>query len=218
MKFQNRVDAGRQLAAKLLQLPLTQLPSADLVAVGMPRGGIPVATEVALALSIPMDVVLVRKLGVPSQPEFAMGAIGEDDVRFIDERTITDLRITAAQLEEVERAERRELQRRAEMYRGTVARVSLVDKYVLVIDDGIATGASARVACRAVRAHGARSVILAVPVAPPQWENLLGAEADHLVAVAVQPFRAVGDLYRDFRPTSDDEVVRCLARARADQQ
>lgn len=208
MRFRDRVDAGQQLAAKL-----NHLPTDGLIALGMPRGGVPVAAEVALSLGIPLDVVIVRKLGVPSHPELAMGAIGEDGVRFIDDDTVSALQITADQIAAVEEAEHIELQRRATKYRQGTPRLSPANKTALIIDDGMATGASARVACRVVRAHGARSIVLAVPIAPPGWEHLMRNEADHFVAVAVQEFRAVGDAYDDFSATSDAEVVRCLQRA-----
>ena len=209
MRFRDRVDAGQQLAARL-----EQLPTNNLVAVGMPRGGVPVAAQVALALGIPLDVVLVRKLGVPSHPELAMGAIGEDGVRFIDDRTVEALHISPDEIARVEQMERVELQRRGEMYRRGSPRLAIEHKTVVVVDDGMATGASARVACRVVRAQGALRIVLGVPIAPPGWEDVMSSEADEFVAVAVRNFRAVGDLYDDFRPTSDAEVVRCLERAR----
>ena len=180
----------------------------------MPRGGVPVAAEVALALGIPLDVVLVRKLGVPSRRELAMGAIGEDGVRFVDEDTVAALGITAQEIASVEQMERIELERRSTEYRRGAPRISLEHKTVLVIDDGIATGATARVACRVVRAHGAHRIVLAVPIAPPGWEELLDGEADDFVTVAIQSFRAVGDLYDDFSATTDEEVIECLRRQR----
>jgi len=210
VRFRDRVDAGQQLAARL-----SHLPPADLVAVAMPRGGVPVAAEVASALGIPLDVVLVRKLGVPSHREVAMGAIGEDGVRFLDEQTVHALRITPEQIATVEQAERIELERRSLTYRQGAPRISLDGKTAVVIDDGIATGATARVACRVVRAHGAERVVLAVPIAPIGWEDLLAGEADEFIAVATQEFHAVGELYDDFSATSDTEVVRCLQQARS---
>ena len=205
MRFRDRVDAGQQLAARLRHLSTT-----DLIAVGMPRGGVPVAAQVARALGIPLDVVLVRKLGVPTHRELAMGAIGEGDVRFIEESTVAALNVTPDEVAKVERMERVELQRRAEMYRQGAPRQSIEHKTVVVIDDGMATGATARVACRVVRAQGARRVVLAVPIAPPGWADSMKDEADEFVAVAVQNFRAVGDLYDDFRATEDREVIDCL--------
>lgn len=214
MRFRDRVDAGQQLAARLSQLAPAQHAANTLVALGMPRGGVPVAAEVARALGIALDVVLVRKLGVPSHRELAMGAIGEDGVRFVDEDTVTALRVTPEELAAVEQMERVELDRRSKKYRQGAPRISLNGKTALVIDDGIATGATARVACRVVRAHGARRIVLAIPMAPPGWEQLMHGEADEFVTVAEQPFRAVGDLYDNFEPTSDAEVVRCVHSAR----
>lgn len=210
MRFRDRVDAGQQLAARL-----SDLSADDLIAVGLPRGGVPVAAQVALAFGIPLDVVLVRKLGVPFHPELAMGAIGEDDVRFIDHDTVAALGIKDADVSMVERAERAELQRRATKYRQGSARMSVDGKTAIVVDDGMATGASARVACRVVRAHGARRIILAVPIAPPGWEAQMRDEADEFEAVAVRNFRGVGELYEDFSPTSDEEVIECLRRSRS---
>ncbi len=210
MRFRDRVEAGQRLAALLHEATIKP----DTVVVGMPRGGVPVAAELATALNLPLDVVLVRKLGVPSHPELAMGAIGEDGIRFLDEQTIEALDITPAEIAAVERMERVELERRATAYRQGTQRVPLVGKTVLVIDDGIATGSTARVACRVVRAHGAQRVVLAVPIAPRGWDHSLKGEADEFVAVAEQDFRAVGELYDNFDATSDEEVVRCLQHSR----
>ncbi|CAN5465406.1 hypothetical protein BH10ACT2_BH10ACT2_04680 [soil metagenome] len=209
MRFRNRVDAGQQLAVRL-----SRLSPADLVAVGMPRGGVPVAAEIALALQIPLDVVIVRKLGVPTHRELAMGAIGEDGVRYIDEEIVTAFGITADQIATVERIERVELQRRSSTYRQGAPRVSLNPKTVLVVDDGTATGSSARVACRVVRAYGAHRIVLAIPIASPGWDRALNNEADEFVALAEQDFGAVGELYDNFDATSDAEVIRCLERVR----
>lgn len=180
----------------------------------MPRGGVPVAAEVARALGIPLDVVIVRKLGVPTHRELAMGAIGEDGVRFIDQELVAELGITTEQIATIERAERAELERRATTYRQGAPRLALDGKTVLLVDDGIATGATARVACRAVRAHGASRIVLAVPIAPTGWEELMTDEADAFVTVSEQGFSAVGELYDDFSAVSDEEVVRCLSQSR----
>jgi predicted phosphoribosyltransferase len=169
---------------------------------------------VALALGLALDVVLIRKLGAPSHPELAMGAIGEDGVRFLDQRLIAMLGVTPDEIDAVERAERVELERRAIRYRDGSARVALAGRAVLVIDDGLATGASARAACRVVRAHGASRVLLAVPIAPRGWEQMLTGEADEFITVAEQDFRAVGELYDNFDATRDEEVIACLSRSR----
>jgi putative phosphoribosyl transferase len=204
--FQNRVDAGRQLAARL-----RPLAEEGVVVLGLPRGGVPVAGEVARALGARLDVVVVRKLGVPTHPELAMGAIGEDGVRIINDEIVDWLRIATEQIAQVERRERAELQRRAELFRAGRSRVPVAGRTVVIVDDGLATGATARAACLVVRAHGAARVVLAVPVAPLGWEEKLGDAADEYVCLsAPEDFDAVGQFYADFRATSDDEVIECL--------
>ncbi len=211
MPFMNRTDAGRRLAAQL-----EYLRREDPVVAGLPRGGVPVAFEVAQALGAPLDVILVRKLGVPFQPELAMGAIGEDGVRVVNADVARMARVTDPQIDVVEARERVELERRARRFRRGRPRVPLEGRTVIVVDDGIATGSTARAACRVAREHGAARVVLAVPVAPPDWTARLGREADELVCLATpEPFYAVGQFYADFSPTSDDEVVACLERAAA---
>jgi putative phosphoribosyl transferase len=208
--FDDRVDAGRRLASRLTHL------HGDCVVVGLPRGGVPVAAEVAATLDAPLDVIVVRKLGVPSQPELGMGAIGEGGVRIVNEDIVRETGVRLEELDAVERRERAELDRRVDRYRGGRAAVALAGRTVIVVDDGIATGSTARAACAIVRALGATKVVLAVPVAPPRWADDLGDAADELVCVATpEPFRAIGPWYRDFTQTSDDEVVTALAAARA---
>ena len=164
MVFADRVDAGRRLAARL-----GHLRGEPVVVLGLPRGGVPVAFEVAAALGAPLDVIVVRKLGVPFQPELGMGAIGEDGARIINDEIVRLAGVTDRQLAEVESRERAELERRALRFRGDRPRVPLEGRIAVVVDDGIATGSTARAACQVARAHGAARVVLAVPVAPPGW-------------------------------------------------
>lgn len=179
--------------------------------VGLPRGGVPVAAEVAEALGAPLDVILVRKLGVPTQPELAMGAIGEDGGRVVNDDVIDQLDIADEVLAAVTAREEIELESRARRFRRDRPRTPLTGRRVIVVDDGVATGSTARAACRLARAEGAARVVLAVPVAPTGWTDRLGDEADELIAVeTADPFVAVGLFYRDFQPTSDDEVVALL--------
>jgi predicted phosphoribosyltransferase/dienelactone hydrolase len=210
--FTCRADAGRRLAALLART----LPAESLVVLGLPRGGVPVAYEVAKALGAPLDVTVVRKLGVPYQPELAMGAIGEDGVRIINQEVARQVRVTASQFEAVEAREREELARRAERFRGHHDRVPLEGRTALIVDDGIATGSTVRAACQVARAHGARRVVVAAPVAPRSAIHDLRAVADDVIVLeSPEPFVAIGQFYNDFTQTSDAEVVQLLERARA---
>lgn len=211
MFFSDRTDAGRQLAARL-----GHLKGHDVVVLGLPRGGVPVAAEVADALDAPLDICLVRKLGVPQQPELAMGALGEGGVRVVNERVLHEAGVGARELAAVEEREHVVLDQRARRYRGSRPSVPLEGRTVLVVDDGLATGATALAACRVVRARGAARIVLAVPVAPRGWTARLGGEADETVSVhAPEVFSAIGQFYRDFTQTPDAEVVACLDRIRA---
>ncbi|MEV7375953.1 alpha/beta family hydrolase [Streptomyces sp. NPDC090301] len=211
MFFSDRTDAGRQLAARL-----DHLKGDDVVVLGLPRGGVPVAAEVADALDAPLDICLVRKLGVPQQPELAMGALGEGGVRVVNERVLHEAGVGARDLAAVEEREHLVLDQRTRRYRGSRPSVPLEGRTVLVVDDGLATGATALAACRVVRARGAARIVLAVPVAPRGWTARLGGEADETVSVyAPEAFSAIGQFYRDFTQTPDAEVVACLDRIRA---
>ncbi|MFI0967785.1 phosphoribosyltransferase family protein [Streptomyces sp. NPDC021080] len=209
MFFRDRRDAGRQLAARL-----GHLKGSDVVVLGLPRGGVPVAAEVAGALSAPLDVCLVRKLGVPFQPELGMGAIGEGGVRVINDDVVRTAGIAPDQLARVEAREREVLERRARRYRAGRQAVGIEGRTVLLVDDGVATGSTARAACRIARAREAARIVLAVPVAPHDWSARLGEDADDLVCLH-NPwgFSAVGQFYEDFSQTGDDEVVACLEEA-----
>ena len=204
--FQDRVDAGRQLA-----LRLTHLQDQDVVVLGLPRGGVPVAAEVANALRAPLDVIVVRKLGVPVQPELAMGAIGEGGARVVNTDIVSRAGIDEKVLSDVEAAERAQLEERVNRYRKGSARIDLTGRTAVIVDDGLATGSTARAACQVARQLGAASVILAVPVAPEAAVRGFEA-ADEFVCASAEPrLAAVGFHYRDFRPTTDDEVMALLA-------
>lgn len=209
MTFADRLDAGRRLATRLVHLRGNAV-----VVLGLPRGGVPVASEVAKALDAPLDVIVVRKLGVPFQPELGMGAIGEDGVRVINEEVVRGAGVSARELADVEARERAELERRVRLFRGDRRRTELKGRTVVVVDDGVATGSTARAACQVVRAQGAARVVLAVPVAPPGWEERFGDVADELVCLETpEPFYAIGQFYDDFTQTTDQEVTSCLERA-----
>lgn len=207
MHFRDRRDAGRRLAEVL-----AGRSGGSPVVLALPRGGVPVAAEVARALGAPLDVIVVRKLGVPFHPEYAMGAIGEGGVRIIDGDVIRSVHVTDEQLARVDAAERAELQRRARRYRGDRPPVSLVGRTALIVDDGMATGSTALAAAQVARAMGAASVVVAVPVASPQAVADLRREVDEVICVAApEDFRAVGRWYDDFSETTDDQVVSLLA-------
>jgi predicted phosphoribosyltransferase len=205
--FRDRSEAGRRLGAELATLHLERP-----VVLGLPRGGVPVAAQVAAALRAPLDVIVVRKLGVPWQPELAMGAVGEDGAAVINDPVVRGARVTADELEAARRRESAEVDRRAALFRGGRRRLALDGRTAVLVDDGLATGATARAAVRVARAHGARTVVVAVPVAPPDTVAALRREADDVIALMTpEDFGAVGRFYRDFTQTSDDEVVSCLA-------
>jgi len=207
--FANRRDGGRQLAAAL-----EPVRDAAAVVLGLPRGGVPVAAEVARALGAPLDVIIVRKLGVPAQPELAMGAIGEGGVRVVNEAVRAASRVDDATFATVEARERVELDRRAARYRGDRAPVPIAGRTVVVVDDGIATGSTARAACQVARASGAARIVLATPIASPRAVAALRDVADEIVTVETsEQFFAIGEWYRDFSPTTDDEVVALLHRS-----
>ncbi len=210
MHFNDRADAGRQLA-----LHLGFLRGKDVVVLGLPRGGVPVAFEVARALGAPLDVLLVRKLGVPFHPELAFGAIGEGGVRVISGDVVREARLSDKEMAAVETKELAELQRRSECFRGDQQAVSLKGRTAVIVDDGIATGATARAACQVARAQGASAVVLATPIGGSDTAEQFADCADVVVCLETPvPYFAVGQGYRHFAQTSDGEVVALLNSAR----
>jgi putative phosphoribosyl transferase len=211
-RFRDRVDAGRQLGRALWPLA-----SEDAVVLGLPRGGVVVAAEVARTLGAPLDVVVVRKLGVPHQPELAMGAIGEDGTRVLNHDVLRVARVGDRELRRVEVGEQAELAARVRRYRRGHPRIRLRDRVAVVVDDGLATGATARTACRIAGAQGARLVVLAAPVGPPDTvEELRGSTDGVLCLVTPEPFLGVGHWYDDFAQTADEEVTALLDAARSE--
>jgi len=208
MIFVDRSDAGRQLASKL-----SAYAGPDTRVLALPRGGVPVAYEVAIALNAPLDVFIVRKLGVPGQEELAMGAIASGDVRVLNQETIAALGIEDELIDAVIERERSELERRQNAYRDDLPAHDVAGKDVIVVDDGIATGASMYAGVLALRQREPRTIAIAVPVAPPETRAVLAREVDAFVCIATpEPFRGVGAWYADFKQI-DDEGVRALLKA-----
>lgn len=212
MRFRDREHAGRLLAERLREY--SEDPSA--LVLGLPRGGVPVAFEVAQALDAPLDVFLVRKLGVPGHEELAMGAIASGGVRVLNEEVVRELGIDDPTLARAAAAEDAELERRERLYRGEGEPVEIRDRTVIVVDDGLATGSTMRAAAFAVRAHDPERIVVAVPVAAEQTCDEVRAEVDEIIcALTPDPFQAVGVWYDDFRETTDDDVRELLDRASA---
>ncbi len=209
MHYATRARAGRALTKSL-----GHLRGSDPVVLGLPRGGVPVAFEIADALAAPLDVLLVRKLGVPWQPELAMGAIAEGDFEVLNEDVVRLARVAPEAVDAVRAAERRELTRRADVLRGGRPRIPLRGRTVVLVDDGMATGATAAVACVAARAEGAERVVVAVPVASPAAVARLGVTAAEVVCPFVPAdLGGVGGAYTDFHQLDDSEVTDLLSRA-----
>jgi putative phosphoribosyl transferase len=208
MMFKDRRQAGRQLAAQLLRYT-----GVDTVVLALPRGGVPVGYEVARALHAALDITVVRKVGAPGQPEFGIGAVVDGDYpeEVLDEESVRLLSVSREYLDKQIGIALREIRRRQEVYRHGRAPMALKGRTVIVVDDGIATGGSMRVALRAARRAGPKRLVLAVPVAPPETIESLRAEVDDVVCLSTpEMFQAVGQFYEDFRQTTDDEVIRLL--------
>ncbi|MGW4964073.1 phosphoribosyltransferase family protein [Nonomuraea sp. NPDC004186] len=208
--FVDRHDAGVRLAERLAGL----ITDENVVVLGLPRGGIPVAFEVARALSAPLDVIVVRKLGVPFQPELGFGAIGEGGIRVINSDVVRLAEVTHEEMSEVEKREQAEVSRRARRFRGDRAPIDLAGRTVILVDDGIATGSTARAACQVARARGAARVILAVPVGTPDTLEGLREDADEVTCLETpSTLWAIGSWYTDFTQNTDEQVVELLQRA-----
>ncbi len=206
MAFRDRHDAGRQLGAELATTRLT-----DPVILGLPRGGVPVAFQVARVLDAPLDVLVVRKLGHPEQPELGLGALGEGGVQVLNDALIGECGISTRRLQHVVQVERTELQRRSQRYRGEREAIPVAGRTAVLVDDGLATGSTARAAIEVARRRGAAEVVLAVPVAPDSTVAELRHIADQVICLQTPRwFGSVGSYYDDFEQTSDEEVARLL--------
>jgi putative phosphoribosyl transferase len=207
-RFANRREAGRQLGQALLQYR----GRPDVLVLGLPRGGVPVACEVADVLGAPLDVFVVRKLGMPGHEEFAIGAIASGGVRYLDNEILRAYNVSQATVARIAQREEAELARRERLYRGDHPPPALNARTLILVDDGLATGATMRAAVIAVRSAGPAAVVVAVPVAPAESCELLRRDADEVVCLLTPtPFEAVGLWYDDFSETSDDEVRSTLA-------
>ena len=210
MLFQDRFEAGRVLASRLSQFAHRN----DVVVLGLPRGGIPVAFEVAKSLNAPLDVFVVRKLGVPGQEELAMGAIASGGIRVLNRDVVDTLGIGNDEIAEAAREQQSELARREQEYRNGRPMLDVRNRIAILVDDGLATGSSMRVAAIALRKKEPAEIVVAVPVAAPSTCEELQTEADAVIcATTPEPFHAVGEWYRDFRQTSDEEVRDLLQQA-----
>lgn len=207
--FRNRHDAGRALATQLTQYR----DLAQVIVLALPRGGVPVGYEIAGALHLPLDVFVVRKLGVPGHEELAMGALATGGTQIINEHVLQMLSVPRREIDEVVAKEQRELDRRQSEYRDDQPWPDLRNWTVILVDDGLATGATMRAAVAALRLQGPSQIVVAVPVGAADTCQLLSTEADQVICLAQpEPFRAVGLWYADFEPTTDDEVRGLLAQ------
>jgi len=210
MIFRDRIEAGQILASKLTKY----LNQVNTVILALPRGGVPVAYEIGKELGLPVDIFVVRKLGVPGHEELAMGAIASGGVRHINRDVVDQLRIDSETIDSASRREQKEIERRERLYRGQRPPVDVLNKTVILVDDGLATGSTMRAAIAALRQHRPTRIVVAVPAAAPQTCSEIAAEVDEIICAATpEPFYAVGQWYQEFSQTTDDEVRELLARA-----
>lgn len=211
MIFTNRQEAGRVLAERLEKYANRE----DVIVLGVPRGGVPVAFEVAKALNATLDIFVLRKLGVPGHEELAFGAIGSGGVRVLNTDVVNKLGVSESEIAAATKEETRELERRERLYRGNRPPLNVEGYTVILVDDGIATGASLRAAIQAIRKLKPAALVVATPVAPRATFHSLRHEVDELVCAEIpEPFFGVGQFYEDFSQVSDQEVVELLERAR----
>ena len=210
MIFRDRTEAGQVLASKLTKY----LNQVDTVILALPRGGVPVAYEIGKELGLPVDIFVVRKLGVPGHEELAMGAIASGGVRHINRDVVDQLRIDSETIDVASRREQKEIERRERLYRGQRPPVDVRNKTVILVDDGLATGSTMRAAIAALRQHRPARIVVAVPTAAPQTCSEIADEVDEIICAATpETFYAVGQWYQEFSQTTDDEVRELLARA-----
>lgn len=214
LPYQDRKQAGQTLGEQLLSYQNHD----DVLVLGLPRGGVPVAYEIARALEAPLDVWVVRKLGTPGQQELAMGAIASGGKRVLNDKIVRSLGLSEETIDEVAEHEQKELERREQAYRGDRERPAIEGKTVILVDDGLATGATMRAAIEALRQQNPGRIIMAVPVAPPETIEQLSREVDEVICPQTpSPFGGIGGWYERFPQTSDDEVRDLLTKASKDQ-
>src|SRR5947208_1699462 len=210
MIFRDRTEAGQVLASKLTKY----LNQVDTVILALPRGGVPVAYEIGKELGLPVDIFVVRKLGVPGHEELAMGAIASGGVRHINRDVVDQVRIDSETIDVASRREQKEIERREQLYRGQRSPVDVRNKTVIVVDDGLATGSTMHAAIAALRQHRPARIVVAVPAASPQTCSEIADEVDEIICAATpETFYAVGQWYQEFSQTTDEEVRDLLARA-----
>lgn len=210
MAFADRTQAGRLLAERLKELPL----GIDPLVIALPRGGVPVGFEIARTLELPLDILIVRKLGAPDDPEYGLGAITEGGASWIDWNRAAREGFTPTQLAQVQAREQAELERRVRKYRRERSRHSVSGRSVILVDDGLATGGTARAACRLLRAQGADQIILAIPVCPASTRSRFREEVDEVVCLEeLDRMVSVGQHYEDFSEVSDEDVTKILIKA-----
>lgn len=209
--FADRVDAGKRLVSAL-----KGLVDKDAVVLAIPRGGVVVGYEVAKALGLPLDVIIPRKIGAPSNPELAIGAMTEDGTVLVDNRLVERLGVSEAYIQQESEGQKLEIQRRLNLYRGDIPYPNLENRDVIIVDDGIATGSTMKAALASVRNRRAKTIIIAIPVGPPSTIKELGKTADHVVCLYTpEPFYAIGQFYENFSQTQDEEVTKLLKLIRA---
>lgn len=209
--FHDRTQAGRMLAGMLGKHAHRE----DVLILALPRGGVPVAFEVAQALNAPLDIFVVRKLGLPSNEELAMGALASGNVRVLNDEVVSSFGVADRVIETVAQKEQIELERRERLYRGDSPLPSVRGKTILLVDDGVATGSTMRAAIAALRRQHPARIVVAVPVAPPSTSEILEAEADEVICVATpEPFYAVGQWYKVFDQTTDEQVRELYQRSK----
>jgi len=209
-QFKNREEAGRKLAERLLEWR-----EKNPLVLAIPRGGVAVGYEIAKALKAPLDIIIPRKIGAPGNPELAIGAVTEDGTLVLNDDLVVAFRVSGDYVEVVRKREIEEIKRRRKAYLGDTPLRSLRDKTVILVDDGIATGATVRAAVESIRRQEPRVVVVAAPVAPPETVRALEGEVDEVVCLVVfEPFFAIGQFYEDFSQVSDEEVIELLKRSR----